>query len=136
MKFELTGFEGSPELSIVSFVGESGSFSFPLDKNAERYEFQLVILKLIKDSKSISKSDEFKAFAYFANELNQEKYEFTTVKYQSSKEINNEYSIKPELHHTFKPDIVPQNPLIAHLFTLLTLSPWLFLLGSVISSLT
>ncbi len=61
-------------------------------------------------------------------------YVFGSFDIDNDNEVpEDDFKPKREIFHTFRPDIKPVHPLIPNSFTLLTLSPWLVLLGLVSS---
>jgi hypothetical protein len=58
-------------------------------------------------------------------------YKFGSVKIDDGNAVKDTFKLLPELNHTFRPEVKDANPLIPNAFTLITLSPWLFLIAAV-----
>jgi hypothetical protein len=59
-------------------------------------------------------------------------YPLGTIQIKNTKQVlDDEFSVKPEIVHQFRPDEKTPNPFISNLFSILTLAPWLFLIGTV-----
>jgi hypothetical protein len=77
-------------------------------------------------------SGTYAATIYAVKDDDKLEYFIGTIQIKNAKEVADEqFSAKPEIGHQFRPDEKTANPFISNLFTILTLSPWLFLIGTV-----
>jgi hypothetical protein len=70
------------------------------------------------------------AVVYFANDVEKQEYKFGKFLIKTVSPPT-KYDLLPELFHTFDKDEEITHSLISKIFTVLTLSPWVFLFGTV-----
>jgi hypothetical protein len=69
---------------------------------------------------------------YIANDDEKLEYALGSIQITNSKSnVDVGYVVKPEIIYQFKPQEKIANPLISNIFTILTLSPWVFLISTV-----
>ena len=77
-------------------------------------------------------TDTYKAFLYISgNKVAPLKIDIGQFNFINDKIQHSDYQAKPELFHTFKQEPALAKPLFPVVFSLLTIAPWIVLLGMV-----
>ena len=77
-------------------------------------------------------TDTYKVFLYISgNKVAPLKFDIGQFNFINDKIQQSDYQAKPELFHTFKPEQALAEPLFPVIFSVLTIAPWIVLLGMV-----